>query len=129
MVITMDVPTYSREMGGIRSDGQLYELQRRMQQDPPQPPPQEQVREQVPEQVREQVPKESAQEAMANHAPPPKAPDRGGFLNRGALNLSFLRDMKLDDLLLLAIAFLLLTDSEQERNDLLFLLIGLLLLF
>ena len=108
----MDVPTYSREMGGIRSDGQLYELQRRMQQEPPQQPPQEQPHE------------EPAQETMAHASPPPKAPDRGGFLN-----LSFLRDLKLDDLLLLAIAFLLLTDSGQERNDLLFLLIGLLLLF
>ena len=117
----MDVPTYSREMGGIRSDGQLYELQRRMQQDPPQPPPQEQMTQ---EQVREQIPEDPAQETMAQHAPPPKAPDRGGILN-----LSFLRDLKLDDLLLLAIAFLLLTDSGQERNDLLFLLIGLLLLF
>ena len=112
----MDVPTYSREMGGIRSDGQLYELQRRMQQEPPQPP-QEPVGERV---------EEPAQETMARPAPPPppKAPDRGGFLN-----LSFLRDLKMDDLLLLAIGFLLLTDSGQERNDLLFLLIGLLLLF
>lgn len=111
---TMDVPTYSREMGGIRSDGQLYELQRRMQQEPSQQPPQEQARE------------EPVQETMAHPAPPPppKAPDRGGFLN-----LSFLRDLKMDDLLLLAIGFLLLTDSGQERNDLLFLLIGLLLLF
>lgn len=111
---TMDVPTYSREMGGIRSDGQLYELQRRMQQEPSQQPPQEQARE------------EPVQETMAHPAPPPppKEPDRGGFLN-----LSFLRDLKMDDLLLLAIGFLLLTDSGQERNDLLFLLIGLLLLF
>lgn len=111
---TMDVPTYSREMGGIRSDGQLYELQRRMQQGPSQQPPQEQARE------------EPVQETMAHPAPPPpsKEPDRGGFLN-----LSFLRDLKMDDLLLLAIGFLLLTDSGQERNDLLFLLIGLLLLF
>lgn len=108
----MDVPTYSREMGGIRSDGQLYELQRRMQQEPPPPPPpQEPVRE------------EPAKEAMTP-PPPPKVPDRGGLLN-----LSFLRDLKMDDLLLLAIAFLLFTDSGQERNDLLFLLIGLLLLF
>lgn len=111
----MDVPTYSREMGGIRSDGQLYELQRRIQQEPPQPPPQEQQQEQ----------ESPAQETMAHPAPPPpKAPDRGNFFN-----LSFLRDLKLDDLLLLAIAFLLFTDSGQERNDLLFLLIGLLLLF
>ena len=110
----MDVPTYSREMGGIRSDGQLYELQRRLQQEPPPPPQQE------PAPPRE----EPVQETMAHPAPPPKAPDRGGFLN-----LSFLRDLKMDDLLLLAIAFLLFTDSGQERNELLFLLVGLLLLF
>lgn len=112
---TMDVPTYSREMGGIRSDGQLYELQRRLQQesaDPPPPPQEEPIH-------------ESAQETMAPYAPPQKAPpDRGGLFN-----LSFLHDLKMDDLLLLAIGFLLLTDSGQERNDLLFLLIGLLLLF
>lgn len=110
----MDVPTYSREMGGIRSDGQLYELQRRMQQEPPGDVPREQV----------QVHEEPAQEAMAQPAPPPKAPEGGGLFH-----LSFLRDLKMDDLLLLAIGFLLLTDSGQERNDLLFLLIGLLLLF
>lgn len=113
---TIGVPTYSREMGGIRSDGQLYELQRRMQQEPPEPPPREPLRE------------EPVQETMAHPAPPPppspKSPDRGGILN-----LSFLRDLKMDDLLLLAIGFLLLTDSGQERNDLLFLLVGLLLLF
>lgn len=115
---TMDVPTYSREMGGIRSDGQLYELQRRMQQEPPQPP-QEQMQ-------AHEVHEEPAQETMSHSAPPPppKEPDRGGLLN-----LSFLRDLKMDDLLLLAIGFLLFTDSGQERNDLLFLLIGLLLLF
>ena len=109
---TMDVPTYSREMGGIRSDGQLYELQRRMQQEPPKEPP--------------QVHEEPVQETMECPAPPPspKAQERGGLLN-----LSFFRDLKMDDLLLLAIAFLMLTDSGQERNDLLFLLIGLLLLF
>lgn len=117
---TMDVPTYSREMGGIRSDGQLYELQKRLQQE-------EAIASQAAQQAPLQEPlhEEPAQETMAAYAPPPKAPpDRGG----GLLNLSFLRDLKLDDLLLIAIGFLLLTDSGQERNDLLFLLIGLLLL-
>lgn len=127
----MDVPTYSREMGGIRSDGQLYELQRRMQQETQQSPQPDPVREQVREQIPEQIPEESAQETVAQPPPPPppKAPDRGGILGRGPLSFSFLRDLKMDDLLLLAIGFLLLTDSGQERNDLLFLLIGLLLLF
>ena len=110
---TIDTPMYSREMGGIRSDGQLYEMQRRMQQEA-------QLQQELQE---EPVREEPTQEAMAHHAPPQAPPNRGGFLN-----LSFLHDLKLDDLLLLAIGFLLLTDSGQERNDLLFLLIGLLLL-
>ena len=110
----MDVPTYSREMGGIRSDGQLYELQRQMQRETPaQAPPQ-----------GESAQAEPAQETMASLSPPPQPAPAGGFLG-----LSFLRDLKLDDLLLLAIGFLLLTDGKQERNDLFFLLIGLLLLF
>lgn len=102
---TMGVPTYSRDIGGIRSDGQLYEMQRRLQEEarpepetPPPPPP---------------PPSVGAPEAQKAQSSP----------------LSFLRDLKMDDLLLLAIGFLLLTDSGQERNDLLFLLIGLLLLF
>lgn len=116
---TMDVPTYSREMGGIRSDGQLYELQRRLQQESENPPPPPQQ-----EQAQAEPVHESAQEAMASYAPQTAPPNRGGLFN-----LSFLHDLKMDDLLLLAIGFLLLTDSGQERNDLLFLLIGLLLLF
>lgn len=117
MMATMDVPTYSREIGGIRSDGQLYELQRKLQQESENPPPQEQAQT---EPVHER-----AQEAMASCVPPQTAPPTRG----GLFNLSFLQDLKMDDLLLLAIGFLLLTDSGQERNDLLFLLIGLLLLF
>lgn len=124
---TMDAPMYSREMGGIRSDGQLYELQRRMQQETASPiqeqPRQEQQWEPPPPQ--EQVHEEPVQETMASYAPPQKEPPGRG----GLFNLSFLHDLKMDDLLLLAIGFLLLTDSGQERNDLLFLLIGLLLLF
>ena len=101
---TMGVPTYSRDIGGIRSDGQLYEMQRRLQEEEPRPEP---------------------------PPPPPPPPPVGAPETHKAQSspLSFLRDLKMDDLLLLAIGFLLLTDSGQERNDLLLLLIGLLLLF
>ena len=98
---TMGVPTYSRDIGGIRSDGQLYEMQRRLQE-------------------------ESRPEA---ETPPPPSVGAPEAQKAQSSPLSFLRDLKMDDLLLLAIGFLLLTDSGQERNDLLFLLIGLLLLF
>ncbi len=102
---TMGVPTYSRDIGGIRSDGQLYEMQRRLQ--------------------------EEARPEPETPPPPPPPPSVGAPETHQAQSspLSFLRDLKMDDLLLLAIGFLLLTDSGQERNDLLFLLIGLLLLF
>jgi hypothetical protein len=93
---------YSREMGGIRSDGQLYSMgygeeeHHEMPAPPPQPPP---------------------------PCPPPAPAPKKGFLN-----LSFLQDLKLEDLLLLAIGFLLLTGEGDGNNDLLILLIGLLLL-
>ena len=93
---------YSREMGGIRSDGQLYSMgyggeeYREMPSPPSQPPP---------------------------PCPPPDLAPKKSFLN-----LSFLQDLKLEDLLLLAIGFLLLTGEGDGNNDLLILLIGLLLL-
>ena len=91
---------YSREMGGIRSDGQLYSMghfeeeYREVPSAPSQPPP-----------------------PCAPPAPTPK---------KGLLDLSFLQEIKLEDLLLLAIGFLLLTGDGN--NDLLILLVGLLLL-
>ena len=93
---------YSREMGGIRSDGQLYSMghfeeeYREMPSAPPQPPP--------------------------PCAPPAPAP------RKGLLDLSFLQEIKLEDLLLLAIGFLLLMGDGDGNNDLLILLVGLLLL-
>lgn len=126
---------YSREMGGIRSDGQLYGMQQELQQGL----------------LREQVPSEPIQQqsesygATATAAPPREepaaeetfaprqescaSPSRGGSRSGGLLNLSFLHDLKTEDLLLMAIAFLLFTDGgDGQNNDLLILLVGLLLL-
>ncbi len=91
---------YSREMGGIRSDGQLYHAERNREEyrEPPPPPP------------------------------PPPCETAGPVAKKSFLDLSFLRDIKLEDLLLLAIGFLLLTGDGDSNNDLLILLIGLLLL-
>ena len=92
---------YSREMGGIRSDGQLYSMGHGGEEycerpsTPVQPPP-----------------------PCSPPAPPKK----------GLLDLSFLQELRLEDLLLLAIGFLLLTGDGDGNNDLLVLLVGLLLL-
>lgn len=96
---------YSREMGGIRSDGQLYtmELLREDYRETPSPEP----------------PPPAEQSACETSAP---------ATGKGILNLSFLQDIKLEDLLLLAIGFLLLTGDGDGNNDLLILLVGLLLL-
>lgn len=96
---------YSREMGGIKSDGQLYGMQHAapIPEREPDPPPYQEV-------FREQ--------------PPCKEESK----RKGLLDLSFLHDLKIEDLLLIAIGFLLLTDSDGENNDLLILLVGLLLL-
>lgn len=137
---------YSREMGGIRSDGQLYGMKpEQLSQDYP---PQESIpssavqtaerqrqgyREaaDTAQEYRETADRETDSRETASYAADSRmasascAPPKG----RGLLNLSFLQDIKTEDLLLLAVAFLLFTDSgEGENNDLLILLVGLLLL-
>lgn len=94
---------YSREMGGIKSDGQLYGMNRP-----------------APMQEREEPP---AQETFREQLPCKEEPKR-----KGLLDLSFLHDLKIEDLLLIAIGFLLLTDGDGENNDLLIILVALLLL-
>ena len=49
-------------------------------------------------------------------------------MRKGLLDLSFLQDLKIEDLLLIAIGFLLLTDGDGANNDLLIILVALLLL-
>ncbi|MBQ3153681.1 MAG: hypothetical protein IJB88_00475 [Clostridia bacterium] len=94
---------YSRDMGGIRSDGQLYGVR-----------PEELTAETVRRPPHDEPP-----------LPPPEPREKE---KKGLLDLSFLHDLKIEDLLLLAIGFLLLTDNCEENNDLLILLVGLLLL-
>ncbi len=96
---------YSRDMGGIRSDGQLYGMR-----------PEELTAETVRRPPHDEPP------------PPPPPPEPREKEKKGLLDLSFLHDLKIEDLLLLAIGFLLLTDNCEENNDLLILLVGLLLL-
>lgn len=89
---------YSRDFGGIRSEGQLYNLQQEYASS---------RNNDYPEQ-KEETPREREK---------PK-----GF------GLDFLRDLKIDDLILIGIGILLLLDSESE-NDIFVLLIAFILLF
>lgn len=89
------VLVYTRDFGGIKSDGQLYNLEREYNQSrerfEPEPP--------------------------ASICEKPKG-----------LKLDFLRDLKLDDLILIGIGILLLLDSDSE-NDIFVFLIAFLLIF
>ncbi len=128
---------YSREMGGIRSDGQLYTMQQAAEKS---------FADAMYEQ-QSQMQTETASNEPARQTQPPReepnrqgdasdapvfasrpAEKRGGLLDGLFGGLHSLRDMKIDDWLLLAIGFLLLTDQDGENNDLLILLIGALLL-
>lgn len=86
---------YSRDFGGIKSEGQLYNLEREYNQSR-----NGQDYEKMPERVEK-----------------PKG-----------LKLDFLRDLKLDDLILIGIGLLLLLDSDSE-NDIFVYLIAFLLFF
>ncbi len=94
---------YSRDFGGIQSEGQLYNFEREYN---------ESRREQKDEHREEDTKSCELTEV------PKKNPPKG---------LSFLRNLKLDDLLLIGIGLLLLLDSEEE-NDIFSLLIAVLLM-
>ena len=85
---------YSRDFGGIRSEGQLYNLQQEYAQ-----------REEIPR--REEIPQEAEE--------------------KKSFSLDFLRNLRLDDLILIGIGILLLLDSDGE-NDMMVFLIAFLLL-
>lgn len=87
---------YTRDFGGIKSEGQLYNLEREYNQS------------------RERYEIE-------------KQPEHAAEKSNG-LKLDFLRDLKLDDLILIGIGILLLLDSESE-NDIFVFLIAFLLMF
>ena len=92
---------YTRDFGNIRSEGTLYNMEHGLY--PPARDP-------------EGDPAENAAPAEK-----PRRPLAGGIL-------SSLRELKLDDLLLIAIGLLLLLDSDSENDPALLLLAALMLL-
>ncbi len=95
---------YNRDFSGIRSDGQLYNLQREENQS-------------YWTQQEDQTPQTPQKEHAESPSEKPK----------GLLGLDIFHGLKTDDLILLGIALLLLTDSDGS-NDLAALLIMFLLL-
>ena len=89
---------YSRDFGGIKSEGQLYNFERDYNQSRRFEQEKEDHKENCPETVRRKSP------------------------------LDFLRNLEIDDLILIGIGILLLLDSEEE-NDILVLIIALMFLF
>ncbi|MBE6692684.1 MAG: hypothetical protein E7586_05115 [Ruminococcaceae bacterium] len=98
---------YSRDFGGIKSDGQLYNFEREYNQS--------REREyNQPQGYGDFSPREESAEY------PEKTKTKGP--------LDFLRHLEIDDLILIGIGILLLLDSEEE-NDIFVLIIALMLLF
>ena len=102
---------YSRDFGGIRSEGQLYNMEREYNDS----------REREPEQ------RESAESGAFSGSQSEVKQECNPKARRG-LRLDFLRDIAIDDLILIGIGLLLLLDSDGE-NDLFVLIIALLLFF
>lgn len=95
---------YSRDFGGIKSEGQLYNLEREYNERYSEPEPQ-----------KYEYEREHHNELERHEKP------------RG-LKLDFLRDLKIDDLILIGIGILLLLDSDGE-NDIFTIIIVLMLMF
>ena len=93
---------YSRDFGVIRSEGQLYNLEREYNES---------------RSRRDDIEEERAPKYIEEQ---PK--EKKGF------SLDFLRDMKLDDLVLIGIGILLLLDSDSD-NDIFVLILAFLLFF
>ncbi len=91
---------YSRDFGGIQSDGQLYNMEREYNN-------------------------RNYYEPAEEHQPSCQAPQ--GPTHKST-PLGFLRDLKVDDLILIGIGLLLLLDSEED-NNIFVLLIAFLLFF
>lgn len=91
---------YNRDFGGIRSEGQLYNLEREYNES-----------RRYEEQQSREAERETAVKCDGQKRP-----------------LDFLRNLEIDDLILIGIGILLLLDS-QEENDILVLIIALMLLF
>ncbi len=91
---------YSRDFGGIQSEGQLYRMEQEYNQ--------------------------RAREEQCSPPPPPPAANNceksGEDCHKRGLGLDFLRGLQLDDLILIAIGILLLLDGENETDILIFLI-------
>ncbi len=98
---------YSRDFGGIKSEGQLYNYEREYNES------------------RERAEREY--EGTVEREPCEKIEEPVREKKKG-LRLDFLRDLKLDDLILIAIGILLLLDSDGD-NDMLVLLLAFLIFF
>lgn len=94
---------YNRDFGGIRSEGQLYNYEREYNAS------------------REQAKAEAERTEPEENAAPVCESKKG-------LRLDFLRDLRLDDLILIAIGILLLLDSDGD-NDMFVLILAFLLFF
>ncbi len=77
---------YSRDFGGIKSEGQLYNLEREYNE------------------ARAQEPQEAEAVCQIESEPKKSSP------------LSFLQNLQLDDLILIGIGLLLLLDSQEEND-------------
>ena len=99
---------YSRDFGGIRSEGQLYNYEREYNES----------------RHREEHRRENEQDyENETCSRAPSEPER-----QKGLRLDFLRNLRLDDLILIGIGILLLLDSDGD-NDIFVLLIAALLFF
>ena len=99
---------YSRDFGGIKSDGQLYNYEREYNESREHREMQNRFDYNETDDGRESV-------------VPTREKEKG-------LKLDFLRDLRLDDLILIGIGLLLLLDADGD-NDIFVLLIALLLFF
>lgn len=99
---------YSRDFGGIKSDGQLYNYEREYNES--------RNRNGSVDEYEYRNERE-----CEHHEPTPCEKSKG-------IRLDFLRNMQLDDLILIGIGLLLLLDSDGD-NDIFVLLIALLFIF
>lgn len=97
---------YSRDFGGIKSDGQLYNYER--------------------EYNESRMQRDSSDDYEYRSAKESERIENTPCEKSKGLRLDFLRDMRLDDLLLIGIGLLLLLDADGD-NDIFVLLIALLL--
>ena len=96
---------YSRDFGGIKSDGQLYNLEREYNESAHREP---------------YTNTDYREERGDAHC--------SSDVTKKGFSLDFLRDLKIDDLILIGIGILLLLDSDSE-NDIFVFLIAFLLMF